>query len=436
MPRLSDTKIRAAIRQAIKTGVGGKLYDEHGLFLQIKPRGEECGSWWRVKYFWAEKEQLLSAGVYPTVGLATARERRDALRKQVALGVDPSADRKQKKRARISAAANTFKPVALLWMDTLGKRTNPNTQRPLTEEHRERVRRRFELHVFPKVGSKPVAEITDADMHACLEPLDNRPDTQRRTEEQCDQVFKYARRKLHINLTNPMDSIRDDRKESGRRISVKHHPALTNPSDVGKLLLAIDAYNGGPVVRCALRIAPLLFVRPGELRHARWEELELDAEQWRIPAHKMKMGEQHIVPLSKQALAILRELEPLTGADGKGYVFPSNRNAARPMSENTLNVAIQACGYDKGQQTAHGFRSIASTLLNENWSKVMGKEEPLNGDAIERQLAHGERNKIRGSYNFAEHLPLRRKMMQNWADYLDTLRADNVVSIGSKRKRA
>jgi integrase len=428
MTKLSDTKIKAAITKAIKAGKGRKLYDESGLYLQLKPRGDECGAWWRLKYFWAEKERLLSVGVYPDIGLAVARVRRDEIRRQIAHGVDPSADRKQKKRERVSAAANTFRVVALLWTDTLTKRTNKHTKRPLTAEHIERVRRRFELHVFPTIGSKAIAEITEADMRICLEPLEDRLDTQRRTEEQCDEVFRYARRKLHINLTNPMDALRDDRKESGRHIVIKHHAALTNPKDVGALLRAIDAYNGSVVVRCALRIAPLLFVRPGELRHARWEEFELGGKepQWRIPGSKMKMGEQHIVPLAPQALAILQELQPLTGADGVGYVFPSTRNASRPMSENTINVALRACGYTKEQQSAHGFRSIASTLLNElGW----------NSDAIERQLAHGERDNVRGSYNFAEHLPLRRKMMLAWADHLDALRAGGkVVAIGRARK--
>jgi integrase len=203
----------------------------------------------------------------------------------------------------------------------------------------------------------------------------------------------------------------------------RHHASITDPKRVGELLRAIAGFGGTLPVASALRLAALVFVRPGELRKAVWSEFELDGDEplWRIPAERMKMREQHLVPLAKQAVAILRDLQPLTGPDG--YVFPSVRNASRPMSENTLNVALRRLGYDKHTMTAHGFRSMASTLLNEQqWHK----------DAIERQLAHGERDTVRGSYNFAEHLPERRKMMQAWADYLDGLRAGaKVVRLGT-----
>lgn len=201
-------------------------------------------------------------------------------------------------------------------------------------------------------------------------------------------------------------------------VQERHHPSITDPKRVGELLRAIDGFSGTLPVACALRLAPLLFVRPGALRKAQWSEFELDVAEptWRIPAERMKMREQHLVPLSQQAIAILQDLRPLTGPNG--YVFPSVRHASRPMSENTLNAALRRLGYDKGTMTAHGFRSTASTILN---------EQQRHKDAIERQLARGERDKVRGSYNFAEHLPERRKMMQAWADYLDTLRAGATV---------
>jgi len=282
-----------------------------------------------------------------------------------------------------------------------------------TADHRERVERRFVVHFYPWVGTKDIAAIEEDVILQCLHRIADRGliDTARRAFSEIEALLRYAKGRRYIKV-NPIAGIPADEILPERKL--KHHASLKEPAQVGALMRAIDAYHGGFVVRSALRFAPLVFVRPGELRLARWEEFRLDGQnpEWRIPATRMKMGEQHIVPLSRQAIAILRELQPVTGPDG--LVFPQTRNASRPISENTLNVALQTLGYTHEQQTPHGFRSTASTLLN---------EQGWNRDAIERQLAHGPRDKVRGAYNSAEYLPERRKMMEAWADYLDGLKA-------------
>jgi integrase len=401
MPKLSDTKIRAAKPRPKQY----KLFDTDGLYLVITPSG---GRWWRQRYRWGGKEQLLSLGVYPDIGLGTAREKGEEIRKQVANGIDPSTVRQEQKVATATARETTFKAITLEWIANMLK------AKGLSADHIERTKRRFEVHFFPWIGHKAIGAVTDDDVLSCIKRIEGAKliDTAHRALSQAGAMFRYAKARKYIKH-NPVADI--ERNHTLPAVNVKHHAAITEPAKVGALMRALDAYDGSFVVRSALRIAPLLFVRPGELRHAEWQELNLDGDEpeWRIPGPKMKMREQHIVPLSRQAVAILRDLAPVTGADGAGYVFPSNRNAARPMSENTLNVALRACGYAKDQQSAHGFRTTASTLLNERgW----------NRDAIERQLAHGERDKVRAAYNAAEYLPERRKMMQAWADYIDQLK--------------
>ena len=274
--------------------------------------------------------------------------------------------------------------------------------------------RRFEMDVFPWIGTRPVRDILAPELLATIRRIESRGaiETAHRTLQNCGQVFRYAVASGYADR-----DISGDLRGAIPPTKEKHHASVTDPKDVAALLRTIESYAGSFVTMCALRLAPMTFVRPGELRHAEWSEIDLDKAEWRIPAEKMKMREQHIVPLSRQAVAILRELHPLTGA-GK-YVFPSVRTQARPMSENTVNAALRRLGYAKDEMTGHGFRSMASTLLNE-----MG----WNRDAIERQLAHAERNSIRAAYNFAEFLPERRKMMQAWADYLDKLRAGAKVT--------
>jgi integrase len=406
MPKLSDT----ALKNAKPRAKPYKKYDVDGLYFLINPDGSK---WGRQRYFLDGKEKVLSVGVYPDVSLALAREKGTAIRKQAGAAVDPSADRKDKKIARLNAAERTYKAVAAEWLKQTAK------ARAWTPEHTERIERRIAVHFTPWLGTKDVATITEDDVMSCLRRMEDAEliDTARRALADADLIFRFAKKRNYVKA-NPVAELRGP--DTLPAVKVKHHAALKDPQQVGGLLRAIDAYHGGFVVRSALRFLPLVFVRPGELQNAKWSEFDLEAEQpqWRIAAERMKMREQHIVPLSRQAVAILRELHQVTGPDG--YVFPQVRNASRPISENTINVALRACGYTKDQQTAHGFRSTASTLLN---------EEGWRADAIERQLAHGERDKSRGSYNFAEYMPERRKMMQAWADYLDKLRAPptNVV---------
>ena len=373
-----------------------RLRDDRGLYLEISPRG---GKWWRLRYMLKGKANMLSLGVYPDVSLKDARERRDEARKLIANGIDPSQARKDEK-AEIAADAVTFEKVAREWFQKFKENWSSG--------HAARTMRRFEMDVFPWIGTRPVRDILAPELLATIRRIESRGaiETAHRTLQNCGQVFRYAVASGYADR-----DISGDLRGAIPPTKEKHHASVTDPKDVAALLRTIESYAGSFVTMCALRLAPMTFVRPGELRHAEWGEIDLDKAEWRIPAEKMKMREQHIVPLSRQAVAILRELHPLTGA-GR-YLFPSVRTSARPMSENTINAALRRLGYSKEEMTGHGFRSMASTLLNE-----MG----WNRDAIERQLAHAERNSIRAAYNFAEFLPERRKMMQGWADYLDKLK--------------
>ena len=383
-----------------------KLADGGGLFLLVNPNG---GKWWRLKYRFHGREKLLSLGTYPEVPLASrrvqdaivpgARDRRDEARRLLAQGIDPGEHRKLVKAAATETTGDTFQVVALEWWAKFAP--------SWTEGHGERIKRRLEVDVFPWIGARVVKEINAPELLSVIRRIEKRGalETAHRALHNAGQVFRYA-----------IATGRADRDPSGDLrgalppVKEKHHASLTDPQAVGELLRAIKAYKGSFITSCALRLAPLTFVRPGELRHAEWSEIDLEAAEWRIPAGKMKARVQHIVPLSEQALTVLREIHPLTG--GGRYVFPGVRSAKRPMSENTVVAALRRMGYEKSQMTGHGFRSLASTLLNE-----MG----WNRDAIERQLAHGERDPVRAAYNYAEHLPERRRMMQAWADHLDRL---------------
>lgn len=369
--------------------------------MVVNPNGSR---WWRCRYRYAGRDQLLSLGTYPDTSLALAREKRDTLKKQLAAGVDPSAQRKTQKAALVDAQRNTFEGTARDWH----KAFTPQW----TAHHAERILQRLEDNFFPWIGSQPIAEVSSKDIIACLNRCRDRGaiDTARRLLQVVKGIYAWAITHERV-ATSPAAHIAP--RTVLPSLDVTHRAAIKDPVQFGGLLRAMDGYQGGFVVKSALRLLALVFVRPGELRYARWEEINFDAKEWRIPAARMKMAEQHIVPLSRQALQILRELQPLTGADGKGYIFPSNRNPSRPLSENTLNLGVRVCGFSKEQHCSHGFRGSASTMLNEQgWNK----------DAIERQLAHGPRDKVRAAYNSAEHLPLRRKMMQGWADYIDGLR--------------
>jgi len=395
---LSDS----AIRQTKPASKARKLFDAGGLYLLINPTGSK---WWRLKYRFAGKEKLLSLGIYPEVGLKQAREARDTARKLLAGGRDPSAERKTAKAVLIQRESGSFEAVAREWFKKFSINWVP--------AHAETIIRRLERDILPWLGARPVAEIIAVDLLTILRRVEERGalETAHRINQICSQVFRYA-----IATGRAQRDPSADLRGALPPVPEKHYAALTKPADVAGLLRAIERYQGSFVVRCALRVAPLVFVRPGELRKAEWSEFDLEEATWRIPAAKMKMRTEHLVPLSRRAVEILGELSPLTGT-GR-YVFPSARTTSRPMSENAITAALRRMGYERGQMTAHGFRTLASTLLNElGWP----------ADAIERQLAHAERDGVRDAYNRAEYLAERRRMMQAWADYLDGLVADGRV---------
>lgn len=375
-----------------------KLFDGGGLFLLITPMGQR---YWRLKYRFAGKEKLLALGVYPKITLLKARKLREEAREKLASNIDPGETRREEKRQILLAAANSFEDVAREWF---GKRMEA-----YSKKHRDRVWNRLETDIFPWLGKRPVNSIEAPEILECLRRIEARGaiETAGRVRWSCSQVFRYA-------IASGM--AQNDPAEVLKGALTKHRtrpfPAITDPEQVGALLRAIDGLHASLVVKCAARLAPILFVRPGELRHAEWPEIDLDGAEWRIPAEKMKSRVVHIVPLPSQAVRILRELKPLTGR-GK-YVFPGERTSERPISENTINAALRRLGYSKEVFTGHSFRKVASTLLNEShlWHQ----------DAIERQLAHGERDDVRATYNYAEYLPQRRRMMAWWADYLDQLK--------------
>ncbi|WP_028223032.1 tyrosine-type recombinase/integrase [Paraburkholderia oxyphila] len=389
---LSDVAIRTA-----KPGAKPiKLFDGGGLYLLLTPRGSRL---WRMKYRVAGKEKLLALGAYPTVSLKDARDRCDEARKKLAAGYDPGETRKVQKTVAKDLAANSFEVIAREWFEL--------TKDKWETEYAKLIMHRLERDMFPSLGKCPIAGITPVELLAALRRIEKRGaiDTAHRSLQKCGQIFRYA------VVTGRAD--RDpttDLREALRPAPKQHYASIKDPKEVGALVRAIRDYQGAFETKCALVIGILTFVRPGELRKAEWSEFDLDQAEWRIPASRMKMKEQHIVPLSKQSLTVLKELYSVTG-QGR-YLFPCVRTSVRPMSENTVNAALRRLGYTREEMTGHGFRSTASTLLNEQgWSP----------DAIERQLSHGERDEVRGAYNFAEYLPVRRKMMQAWADYLDTL---------------
>lgn len=373
-----------------------KLAVGAGLYLQVMPNGNR---YWRMKYRHAGKEKLLSIGVYPEVTLKEACDKRDAARAQLRDGKDPSEEKQLGKlKARLSADGR-FGALALEWLETRGD---------LADSTRSKAKWMLETYAFPWLGKRAIEDISTAEVLSVLRRLEaqDKIESTQRLRQICGQVFRYAVATGRLDR-DPTAALRGALKTTKNR----HYASITDPAEIGQLLRAIDGYTGQLTTLCALKFAPLVFTRPGELRKAEWSEMDFEAGQWCIPAEKMKMGVAHIVPLSKQALAVLRELHPLTSKSR--YIFPSVRSLRDPMSENTVNAALRRLGYGTDDMTGHGFRSMASTLLHEmGWTS----------DAIERQLAHAERNPIKAAYNRAEHLPERRRMMQAWADYLDKLR--------------
>ena len=397
---LSDTAIRSAKPQ----DKPAKLFDGGGLFLLVTPNG---GKWWRLKYRFGGKEKLLSLGVYPAVSLKEARKRREEAKEQIAMGIDPGANRKAVKEAVRAEAVNSFEVVTREWHD--------KQKDTWVKSHGDKIFARFVNDIFPIIGAKAVGTVTAPELLEALRRIEARGavETAHRTLQNCGQVFRYAIATGRAER-DPSADLR------GALSPIKHtsFASITEPKEIGALLRDIEAYQGNIIVCAALRMAPYVFVRPGELRRAEWEEFNLDAQEpeWRIPASRMKMRKLHIVPLSRQVVAILQDLHSYTG--NERYLFPSMRAKSAPISDVTLLAALRRMGYDKESMTVHGFRSMASILLN---------ERGYNRDWVERQLAHGERNTVRAAYNYAEYLPERRRMMQEWADYLDELRADSSV---------
>ncbi len=389
---LTDTAIRNAKLQNKQY----KLTDEKGMYLLVN----KAGKYFRLDYRFAGKRKTLALGVYPDVKLFEAREKRDDARKLIANGIDPGQVRKVQKSIQIEQTENSFEAIAREWH---GKYSSN-----WADSHAKKIIRRFELYIFPWLGPRPIAEITPPELLAVLRRVESKGilETAHRAQQNCGQVFRYAIATGRAER-DPSADLR------GALAPVKHGrmATITDPKKIGELLRAIDGYEGTTVAKCALKLAPLVFVRPRELRHAEWAEIDLDKAEWRIPSGKMKMKNPHIVPLSSQAVEILCEILPITG-QGQ-YVFPSVRTNSRPMSENTILAALRRMGYTKEEMSGHGFRAMASTVLH---------EQSWPSDIIERQLAHAERNSIKAAYNHAQHLPERRKMMQAWADYLDSLK--------------
>jgi integrase len=400
--RLTDT----AIRNTKHRDKPFKVFDERGLYLLVTPDG---GKWWRFKYRFAGKEKLLSLGVYPDVRLQEARDRRDDARKEVAAGLDPSAMRQAAKQAQVVAQQrhrDWFESIAREWFEKFSGSWVP--------EHAHTVIHRLETDIFPWIGRRPVSEVAAVELLEVLRRIEARGAVSiaHRLKQACGQVFRYAIATGRASR-DPSADLRGALTPERER----HFGALTTPAEAAALMRAIDGYQGSFIVRCALRFTALTFARPGEIRKAEWSEIDFVEALWRIPAERMKMRREHLVPLSVQAVNVLTELRPLTGA-GR-YVFPNGRTVTRPMSENAILAALRSMGYERGQMTAHGFRSIASTLLN---------EQGWPADVIERQLAHAERDSVRNAYNRAQYLVERRRMMQVWAEQLDQLKEQGVFT--------
>lgn len=367
----------------------------------VKP----AGKYWRMDYSYLGKRKTLALGVYPAVTVAKARQRRDKAREHLADGLDPSVLKQKEKAARTAASAHTFESVARDWLvKTAAKRAAVT---------HGKVENWLEKDVFPYIGRQPIADIGPRDvLERVVRRIEARGaiDTAHRVKQLCGQVFRYA---VVSGLTER--DVTSDLREALASKKVKHFAAITEPGEVARLLRAIDAYSGHPCTVAALKLAPLTFVRPGELRTAEWLEFDLDSAIWRIPAAKMKMRVDHLVPLSAEAVEILRGLTPISG-HGR-YVFPSIRTGERPMSENTINAALRAMGYPSDIHTAHGFRATARTILDEVLSERV--------DLIEHQLSHAVKDANGRAYNRTAHLPARKELMQRWSSYLEQLRTVN-----------
>lgn len=393
--KLTDT----AIRNAKPNGKSRKLFDGGGLYLEIASNGKKG---WRLKYRYAGKEKRISLGVYPDVKLKYAREQREKARELLAKGYDPSEERKLAKLKGVEANKYTFEAVAHEWFRIKQIKWSSNYKIKLT--------RLLEKNLFPYIGQIPITHITAPILLDALRKTEaqGKYDTAMTAKQIAGQIFRFG-----VATGRAERDPTPDLRDALTTPKVIHRAAIIDPKETGQLMLAIDAYQGSPEVCSALRLAPLTFVRPGELRRAEWQEIDWQEALWRIDASKMKMRQDHIVPLSHQALAILHDIHRLTG--NSRYIFPSARSPHRPMSENAILVALRIMGYPKEKMTGHGFRPMARTLLDERLG--------FRVDWIEQQLAHAVRDAHGRAYNRTAHLEERREMMQSWADYLDELKA-------------
>ena len=387
----TDFLTEGRIRSARPKAKPYKLRDGGGLYLLITPAGAKQ---WRLRYTLGGRESMVSLGTYPATSLKTARTKRGTLHGALEAGRDPAAERRDERASR----ANTFESIAREW---LGKQ-------PFAPKTLKKAVWTFEDLLFPYIGSRPISALTSPELLGVLRRLERRGkhETAHRAKQRVGQVIRYA-----IATGRAERDPTTDLRGALAPVKVTNRAAVTKPREVAELLRALHGYDGHPVVEAALKLAPLVFVRPGELRAAEWSEIDLEAAEWRIAAHRMKMRQQHVVPLARQSVAILRDIHSFTGR-GR-YVFPSPHTRDRPLSDNAITAALRRMGYTGEQMSWHGFRAMASTLLNE-----MGHPP----DIIELQLAHQERNEVRAAYNRAQRLDERRKMMQAWADYLDGLR--------------
>lgn len=378
-----------------------KLSDERGLYLLVTPQGSKC---WRFKYRFGGKEKVLALGMYPDISLSEAREQHSEARKQLAKEIDPGILKQVSKRSDRLSIENSFEAIAREWF----AKYSPGW----AKSHSIKILSRLEKNVFPWVGKNAIAEIEPPQLLSILRRIEARGaiDTAHRIHQYCGKIFRYA---IAIGKCERDPSA--DLRGAIPPARVKHRAAILEPNKLAELLKVIEGYEGYFITKCALQLAPLLFVRPGELRKAEWSEINLDAAEWSIPAEKMKMRQAHLVPLPLQAMRVLKELYPLTGT-GK-YLFPGARTKDRPMSDNTINAALRRLGYGSSELTAHGFRASARTILDE----VLG----FRPDVIEHQLAHAVKDPLGRAYNRTTHLQIRREMMQKWADYLDELKLGN-----------
>ena len=392
---LTDTFVKQVKHSGAPAG--DKHQDALALHLLVKASGK----YWRMNYRFDGKQRTLALGVYPAVSLAKARQRCAKARELLADGIDPNAAKKDETRATAAAAANTFEAVAREWLEKTAADRMVSTH--------TKVSTWLEKDVIPFIGKMPISTMGPRDVLGALRVMEGRGalDSVQRVKQICGQVFRYA-----VATGSAERDVTQDLKGALAKHVAENFPAITDPKPAGELMRSIFAYSGHPYTVAALKLSPLVFVRPGELRTAEWAEIDLEAAEWRIPGSKMKMKVDHLVPLSKQALAILRSVQPVTG-HGR-YVFPGLRTGERPMSENTINGALRGMGYAKEVHSAHGFRAMARTIMDE----VLGERV----DLIEHQLAHAVKDANGRAYNRTAHLPARRVMMQNWADYLDKLR--------------